>query len=102
MANTLNGNTFYVDTAFSSSADDLVKKQVLVDYIVVTATGANGRIVIADVGTNPVVKLDLRVATANTSEIFRFAEKPLRFPNGITITLLANAVATIVTETPGG
>lgn len=99
MANILNGNTFYIDTAGS---EDLVRKQALVAYIVVTATGANARIVLNDVGTNPVVKLDLRVATAGTTEIFRFEEKPLLFPNGIRVSTLTNAVATLVISNPGG
>src|SRR5262245_48370533 len=102
MANVLNGNTFYIDTQGSTTEDDLVRKQTLVTYITITSTGANGRVVLSDVGTNPTTKIDLRVAVANTSELFRYAEKPLMFPNGIKVSVLTNAVVTVVIANAGG
>lgn len=102
MANVLNGNSFYVDTAFTNAADDLVRKQALVVYVVVTATAANGRIVLSDVGNNPDLKLDLRVPSANSTQPFVFVDNPVIFPNGIRISTLTNAVATIVLRNPGG
>ena len=102
MANVLNGNTWFVDTQYTSEADDLVRKQLLVVYITVTATAANGRIVVGDSGSNPAPKFDLRVAVANTTEIFRFEAKPSLFPNGIRVLTLSNAVATVVIQNPGG
>lgn len=102
MANVLNGNTWYVDTVHSTDADDVVRKQALVAYIIVTATGANGRIVLGDSANNPANKLDLRVPVSGTSQIFRFGERPLMFPNGIRCLLISNAVATIVIQNAGG
>lgn len=102
MANVLNGNTWFVDTQYTSEADDLVRKQLLVVYVTVTATGANGRIVLGDSGPNPATKFDLRVAAAGTTEIFRLDLKPALFPNGIRAITLSNAVATIVIQNPGG
>lgn len=103
MANTLNGNSFYVDTAFNTSAEDLVRSQALVAYVIVTATGANGRIVLGDVGANSSqTKIDLRVEVSGHSEIFRFAENPVLFPNGVRVLSLSNAVASIIIKNPGG
>lgn len=102
MANVLNGNSFYVDTAFTNSADDLVKKQALVVYIAVTATAANGRIVLGDVAASPDLKIDLRVATSGTTQLFSFVDNPVIFPNGIRVITLTNAVATVVLRNPGG
>lgn len=103
MANLLNGNTFYIDTAFASTVDDLVRSQALAAYIVVTATAASGRIVLGDVGANSSqIKLDLRVETSGHTEIFRFPENPVLFPNGIRVISLTNAVASIIIKNPGG
>lgn len=103
MANNLNGNSFYVDSAYSTSADDLVRSQALVAYVLVTATAANGRIVLGDVGANSSqIKLDLRVETSGHSEPFRFAENPILFPNGIRVISITNAVATIIIKNSGG
>ncbi len=102
MANVLNNNTFYIDTAFASSADDLVRKNALVAYIIVTATAASGRIVLSDVGASPDLKLDLRVATSGATQEFSFVDNPVVFPNGIRVSTLSNAIATVVLRNPGG
>lgn len=102
MANILNGNTWFADTVHSNETDDLVRKQVLVAYVVVTATGANGKIVLGDSGSNPVKKLDLRVKDSGVSQTFRFDMKPVLFPNGISVLEISNAVATVVIQNPGG
>lgn len=95
MANIQNGSTFYVDTAHSTDADDLAKKNTLVSYIIVTSTAANGRIVLGDVGSNAGSKADLRVPEAGKSVMFHFRVSPMNFPNGIKVLTLVNAVATI-------
>lgn len=101
--NQLNGNTFYIDTAFSSSADDLVRSQTLVAYITVTATGANAILTLSDVGANSTqTKLNLRVAASGTTQLFRFPEYPVLFPNGIRVMTLTNAIATVIIKNPGG
>ncbi len=103
MANILNGNTFYVDSAFTTSADDLIRSQALVAYVVVTATASGGSLVLGDVGANNTqIKLNFKVDVANHSEIFRFAENPVLFPNGIRVLGLTNAIATIIIKNPGG
>lgn len=94
MANTVNGSTFYVDTQYASSADDYEKKPVHVAYITITATGVNGRIVLADVASGA-TKIDLRLAAANTSDIIHFRDKSMVFPNGVRVVTLTNMVATL-------
>lgn len=102
MANIQNGNSFYIDTAHVTDADDLTRKNVLVAYVVVTATAANGRIVLGDAGTDPQTKLDLRVAALGTSQLFRYDAAPIIFPNGIRVMTVSNAVATVVFKNAGG
>lgn len=102
MSNSLNGNTFYIDSQYSSAEDDLVRKQVLVVYVLLTATSSNARIVLADVGPNPTTKLDLRIDANNSSQCFSFETNPILFPNGIRVTTLSNAVATLSVKSPGG
>lgn len=102
MANTLNGNTWFADTVFNTEADDLARKQLLVVYVTVTSTGANAKIVLGDSGTNPVKKLDLRIAASGVSQTFRFDNSPVLFPNGIRVLEISNAVATVVIKNPGG
>lgn len=102
MANISNGNTFYVDTAFSLESDDLARTNTLVTYVIVTATAANGKIVLGDAVTNSTIKMDLRVPTSGSSVMFRFDVSPVIFPKGIRVVQLANAVATIVFKNAGG
>jgi len=101
LANTLNGNTWFVDTAYSSSADDLPLNNLMVEYVIVTATAANAVVVLSDPSTGA-KKFDLRVDTAGRSELFRFESDPVRFPNGIRVLTLTNAVATVVGKTSKG
>lgn len=95
MANVRNSNSWYVDTAYSSAIDDLLIKQLQVFAVFVTATAASGQIVLGDPVTG-VTKLDLRVPTADQTQMFTFYETPISFPNGIRILTLTNAVATLV------
>lgn len=101
--NTLNGNSFYIDTAFVSSSDDLVRSQVLVAYILVTSTAANGIITLGDVGASSTFKkLEIRIPEAGKTELLRFAENPILFPSGIRVLSLTNTVATVIIKNPGG
>lgn len=102
MANTLNGNTFYIDTQHSQDSDALDRKQTLVTYITVTATGANGRIVLGDRTAAASAKIDLRILASGESENFFYDMNPILFPNGIQAILVSNAVATVVIKSPGG
>jgi len=100
MANTRNGNTFYIDTSVETVSTD---KNQRIAYVVLTATAANGRIVLADpsVSGNP-PKVDLRVAVSGTTEVFDFSRLPLYFPNGMRVNILTNALATLVMTQSGG
>lgn len=100
--NVLNGSTFYIDTQWSSEADEYAKRPVHVSYIIVTATAANGRVQLADVGPNGPIKVDLRVATAGDSKIFHFRDKSMVFPAGIKPVILSNAVVTVGVTNIGG
>lgn len=98
--NQVNGSTFYIDTAHSTDADDYIKKNLLVVWVSVTTTAANGRIVLGDTGTNNPTKIDLRVPDANKTVLFHYRTSPMMFPNGIKVLTLTNAVATAgVTQT---
>ncbi len=99
MANTLTGNIWYVDTAYSGASDDLTMN-VIMAGAVVTATAANGRLVLIDPKTLA-VKFDLRVATSGESQHFDFSFAPCACPNGLRALTLTNAVASII-GTKGG
>lgn len=96
MANVRSANTFYIDTQRTSDSDDLLVKGLAVSTIVVTATAANGRLVLKDPVATPITKLDLQVPTSGESVLFDFNLVPVLFPNGLSATTLTNAVATVV------
>jgi hypothetical protein len=93
MANVRSSNTFYIDTAYSSSTDELVQKNLKLLSVSVTATSANAVVVLTDSGTK---KLDLRVATSGVTTLFDYSECPILFANSIRPTTLTNAVVTCV------
>lgn len=95
MANTANGNTFYIDTQYSGASDDLARP-ALVQAIFVTATAANAQVVLSDVTAATVKKVDLRVAAAGTSQLFSLLNCEIAFPNGIRVSTLVNCIATVV------
>jgi hypothetical protein len=96
MANVQIGNSWYIDTAYASAADDLARR-VSVYYIVVTATAAGAILVLSDPSSSS-VKVELRVPTSGSSQVFRFDQLPLVFPNGVRVTTLTNAKATLIGE----
>jgi hypothetical protein len=95
MANKRNGNTYYIDTAFSTS-EELVATGLKATHVVVTSTADFARVVLGDssVGT----KVDLRVADLGKSEVFDFSENPITFSTSIRASTLTNAVVTVVLE----
>jgi hypothetical protein len=97
VANTRNANTFYIDTQYSVAADALVAKQVKLLGVLVTATAAGGKVVLADHG-GPTTKLDLRVATDESAVFFDFSSCPILFPNGIRPTTLTDAIVTCIIQ----
>lgn len=97
MANVRSANTWYVDTTYSTIAESLVVKGIRVLGVVVTATAANGTIVLKDEVTAAPIKLDLRVPTSGETRHFDFSNTPIRFPNGIR-PVLTDAVVTVILE----
>lgn len=95
MANTRSANTFYIDTQHSGASDALDVSNIRVSHVTVTATAANGRIVLQDYVTGA-TKADLRAATSGSTECFDFSSNPLVFAGGIKATTLSNAVVTCV------
>lgn len=89
MANARSANIHYVDTT-----GVLTTKRVFVAGVVVTATAASAIVNIQDsAGTNSL--LNLRVATSGETEVFTFSA-PLVFPNGIKVSTLTNAIASVI------
>lgn len=95
MANVRFGTTFYIDTQYAVAADELMIKNLKVKYIILTATAANGRIVLTDSGNS---KFDLRVAISGKTEQFDFSQEPIVFSLSLRPTTLSNAVATVCFE----
>ena len=94
MANAINGNSVYVDT---TGALDISKPQnVKVTGVILTATAASAQLVLQDNASTAVNKLDVRVATDESSQFFDFSMTPIVFPNGIKVSALTNALATII------
>ena len=100
MANIKNGNTWYIDATTSSTSDDLVGN-VQITGVILSATAANGRIVLSDSSNAAHTKLDLRVATSGASQQFFFDVAPVSFPNGVRVSTLSNAVATLIYKSTG-
>lgn len=105
MANLRNSNTFYVDTsiatATSGTSGNLDSKNVRITHITVTCTTAGGILTLRDVDTGA-TKVSIRLATANTSEVFNYADNPMVFPNGINPQTVTNCVASVhIRETSG-
>lgn len=96
MANVRNSNSFYIDTQSAVDADNLAVKGLAVAYVALTATAANGRLVLQDLTATPTTKIDLRVEVSGHTEVFSFEMFPILFPNGIKPSVLSNAVATLV------
>lgn len=97
MANRRNGNSFYIDTQYSASTDDLATPNIRVTQIVVSATAANAILVLSDPTTGD-NKAEFRVATSGDSSRFPFYDNPLVFPNGIRVLTLTNAHAFCVLD----
>jgi len=93
MANKRSGNTFYIDTEYEG-ADDELALPCRVTSIIVSATTADAEVVLADGAL--ATKLDLRVATDGTTQIFDFSQSPIVFTSSIRPTTLTNAVVTCV------
>lgn len=107
MANIINGNTFYVDTASSgATAGSFVsEKDVQVLGIIFTSDTTGNQITISDIkqmndGATAgagAKKLKVTISAADETVFLRLADSPIRFPNGIWIESIdSNSVATIL------
>lgn len=96
MANTRNGNTFYIDTQYVGASDDLAVKNIIVLSVTVCATAANAILTLADAATGSPNKHQFRVAASGDSQQFDFSQAPILFPNGVRALTLTNAVASLV------
>jgi len=98
VANVRNLNTDYVDSTGTLNSGKAAK----VVYIIVTATSASAVLLLTDTASGNPKKLNLRVADANSTQVFDFSNSPIVFPNGVRVETLTNAVATVVYTTSGG
>jgi hypothetical protein len=104
MANALNGNTYYVDTVSSGAASCLESKDVKVIGIFYHAESANQHFVLNDIasvsGSNaPTVgtkKLKTGTSSAHEQFFMDLSECPIRFPNGIWISVLDSGDLTLI------
>lgn len=90
MANAVTTSTMYVDSTGSLNA-----RPTLIYAISVTATTSNAVLELAD-ATSDTKKIELRVATSGTSELFHFRENPLYFAGGVQVDTATNVVATLI------
>lgn len=95
MANVRNANTYHIDTEYSTN-EELLAPNVIVVGVVVTATAAGGRLILADSQTSEPTKLDLSVATDGTTSFFDLSGCPVLFPNGIRPVTVTNVTATVI------
>lgn len=98
MANVRNANTFYIDTQSAGASDDLVVNNVRLLGALVTAGAAGAKVILQDAAGTPVTKMDLRVATDESTSFFDFSNSPIIFPNGIKASTLTDAICTLIIE----
>lgn len=95
MANVRNGNTIFID-----STGDLTITATRVYYVTITATAANASITLQDSGAN-VNKITVSTPTDDDTRILDFSTRPMFFPGGVSVSAIANCVATLITEVQG-
>ncbi len=96
MANVRSGNTHYIDSTGSLTAENNVK----VRQVIITPTSANAVLTLSD-SAGTTTKIQVRAATSGESRSFEFPV-PVIFPNGINVTTLTNCVAMLVYNGTGG
>lgn len=103
MANARAANTYYIDTQYATNEELTVTGSgLLVLGVYVTATAANAILDLTDGGTK---KLNLRVATAGSTEWFPCSNEQLtgvRFSTSVRPTTLTNAIATVIIKDQQG
>lgn len=107
MANIINGNTFYVDSASSAGTDGsfLLGKDIQILGVIFTSDTIGNSISINDIkqyNDSATVaagsaKLEVSVGVANETIAIRLADTPIRCVNGIWISAInSNSHATII------
>lgn len=107
MANIINGNTFYVDTASSAATDGsyLIGKDVQLLGVIFTSDTAGNTITINDIkqmndAAAPAAgsaKLVVSIGTADETVILRLGDSPIRFVSGIWVSAISsNSSATLI------
>jgi archaellum component FlaF (FlaF/FlaG flagellin family) len=96
MANVRNANTYYIDATGS-----LTIQNVRVTHVIYRSTNATNNVVIKDVTTGA-TKLNISTVAANETLFLDFSDNPIVFPNGIDVTTVTAATATLIgRETQG-
>lgn len=90
MANVRSANTFFID----ATTPTLPVKNIKVTHVTITTTAAAGVLVLSDLVTAS-KKLQIHVSADKTTQIFRFTDNPIVFPNGIDPTTVTNCVVTL-------
>lgn len=104
MANVLNGNTYYVDTASSTGTNILDFQDVTVLAVVFTSGTAGANFVLNDIAAGGSVgsaKLKGSIVTANDTLFLRLADSPIRFPSGIYVSILSSGTLSLVVKQKG-
>lgn len=99
--NVLNGNTYYVTTASSSSSEALIQDDVQLLGIIYTSATANQTFVLNDVSnqsTAGTIKFKGSLATAYDTLFIRLADSPIRFTKGIWISTLDSGSLTLIVK----
>lgn len=97
MANVRSANTYHVD----GTASTLDIKGIKVTHILVAVSTANAVLVLSDVTTGN-KKLEIRLATDESTEFYDFSDNPIVFPNGINPSTVTNCVATLMLDESRG
>jgi hypothetical protein len=105
LSNVRNGNTFFIDTQYSASSDELVIAGVRVPYIIVSSSATTNQVILSDsvTGINKIKFQNIdNTGNAGDTRVFDFSENPILFPNGIRPTTLTKCVVTCVIINPTG
>lgn len=99
MANARYGNTFYIDTQYSSAVDELAVTNIKVTGIILNSTAiSSSHLLLTDGGNN---KIDLRGNSLGGSIYFDLSNSPVVFSTTIRPTTLSNVTATLIVKETG-
>lgn len=101
MANVLSSNTYYVDTASSSSATALLSDDVQLVGLLYHSDSANQHVVLNDVSGQDAVgnfKLKIGNVSAHETVFLDFSTCPIRFSRGIWISTIESGYLTLIVK----